>query len=354
LNNVIDSYAELKKANQLGNGPDLMLIDNLWVNEFAALGFLRPMDEFFTGEQQSHGITTLMNQVKWNGYLWAIPKDVDPYILVWNKKVAEDNKWSHAPETIEEWLSWNKTLMHPEEGKYGIYLDTFDPNALLSLLSTLTRDATNTSFLSKINDPAIIKNIENFFVPQEEVYNPSLLKQNYPLHSSSMDPWSMLNQGKIAAMITTVSEFKLHGNSDNELAALKLKDMSTYEAINFGLLKGRSYAISSRSKNEMLAINWIKEMTSIGTDLIAWDEAKLLPSIPTAYLTTPISNDSNTNSNSYIWLINNGRVIPVEPQTNKKLISFKNDWNQVWEGKQSMKAFLVNSAKLWLESKNDF
>jgi maltose-binding protein MalE len=64
LNNIEDAYAELKKANQIGNGPDLMLLDNLWVNEFATLGFLRPMDEFFNGEQQTHGITTLMSQVK--------------------------------------------------------------------------------------------------------------------------------------------------------------------------------------------------------------------------------------------------------------------------------------------------
>ncbi|MEX2462438.1 MAG: extracellular solute-binding protein [Paenibacillaceae bacterium] len=346
LNNVIDGYAELKKASQLGDGPDLMLLDNLWVNEFAALGLLRPMDEFFSGEQQSHGIATLMSQVKWNGFLWAIPKDVDPYILVWNKKIAEDNKWDHAPETVDEWLTWNKTLMHPEEGKYGIYLDTTDPYALLSVLTTLTDDVTDTSFLAKLNDPISIKKIESFFVPQEESYNSSLLKLNYPSLVSGMDLWSLLGHGKIAAMVTTISEFKLHGNSGNELAALKLKDLNSYEAINFGLLRGRSYAISSRSKNEVLAINWIKEMTSIGTDLIAWDEAKLLPSLPTAYLTTPISNDSN--SNSYIWLINNGRVLPAEPATNKKIISLRNEWNQVWEGRQSMRTFLENISKLWL------
>ena len=353
LNNVIHDYAELKKENELGNGPDLMLLDNLWVNEFAALGFLRPMDEFFTGEQQSHGITTLMNQVKWNGYLWAIPKDVDPYILVWNKKVANDNKWNHAPETVDEWLNWNKTLMHPEVGKYGIYLDTSDPYALLSLLSTLMDGAKDTSFLAGINnDPTLVKKIENFFVPQEEVYNPALLKQNYPALSSAKDPWLMLNQGDMAAMVTTVSEFKLHGNNGNELAAMKLIENDTYETINYGLLKGRSYAISSQSKNEILAIDWIKEMTSRNTDLINWDETKLLQSLPTAYLTAPISNDSN--SNSYIWLINNGKVLPVEPQINKKLISFENEWNRVWEGKQSMKVFLENNAKLWKETKSEF
>jgi maltose-binding protein MalE len=353
LSNAVDGYADLKKANELGNGPDLMLLDNLWVNEFASLGFLRPMDEFFTGEQQSHGITTLMNQVKWNGYLWAIPKDVDPYILVWNKKIAADNKWNHAPETVEEWLAWNKALMYPELGKYGIYFDTFDPYALLSLLSTLLDNAKNTSLFAGINeDPTLVKKIESFFVPQEELYNSMYLKQNYPSRDSIRDPWLMLKQGDIAAMVTTVSEYKQHTSSSNELAALKLIENDTFETINYGLLKGRSYALSSQSKNEILAIDWIKEMTSSETDLIAWDEAKLLQSLPTAYLTTPISNDSN--SNSYKWLIDYGRVLPAEPQINNKITSFKNDWYQVWEGKMSMKAFLEKSVKLWKVTKSDF
>jgi multiple sugar transport system substrate-binding protein len=162
LNNITDAYTVLKKANQLGDAPDLMLLDNHWVNEFAALGFLHPMDEFFTGDQQSHGIASLMNQVKWNGYLWAIPKDVDPYIIVWNKKTALDNKWEHAPETIDELLAWNKTMMHPEKGKFGIYFDQTDPYAFLSLITTLGDDTTGQSFLSKVNDPLTIKKIESF------------------------------------------------------------------------------------------------------------------------------------------------------------------------------------------------
>ncbi|WP_162463097.1 sugar ABC transporter substrate-binding protein [Paenibacillus psychroresistens] len=352
LKNIPDGYSELKKANQMGDAPDLMLMDNLWVNEFAALGFLRPIDEFFTGEQQSKGIMTLMNQVKWNGYMWAIPKDVDPYILVWNKDIAKENKWQHAPESAEEWIAWNKTLMHPELGKFGIYINPTDPYAILSVLSSFTDEPSQTSYLTSLRDPLIIKKIESFFVPQEEIYNAALLKQNYPAFSANTDPWILLRLGTIAAMVTTVSEYKEHESSYIELAALKTNSLATYETINNGLLKGRSYAISSRSKNEILAINWIKEMTSVGTDLIVWDEAKLLRSIPTAYLATPISNDAN--SNSYSWLINHGKALPVEPETNKKISTFKNEWNQVWQGKQNFSSFLESSAKLWIENKSSF
>jgi multiple sugar transport system substrate-binding protein len=352
LTNVTDTYTSLKKANQLGDAPDLMLLDNHWVNEFASLGFLHPMDEFFTGEQQSQGITALMNQVKWNGYLWAIPKDVDPYIMVWNRNTALEKKWEHAPESIDELLIWNKTMMHPEEGKYGVYFDPLDSYAFLSLISALGGDRSGSHSLTKINEPITLKKIESFFVPQEETWNGAFLKQNYPPKSPSWDPWNLLQQGKMAAMVTTVSEFKRRGDNSIALAALSIKAMDSSDKSNLGLLKGRSYAISSRSKNEVLAINWIKEMTSIGTDLIVWDEAKLLPSLPTAYLTTPISND--VYSDSYIWLINNGRVLPIEPETNKKISSLKAEWNQVWNGQQSMKNFLDHTSKLWMDNKSKF
>jgi hypothetical protein len=44
----------------------------------------------------------------------------------------------------------------------------------------------------------------------------------------------------------------------------------------------------------------------------------------------------------------------VEPETNKKIISIKSGWIQVWEGKQSMKTFLEQSSKLWKENKSNF
>jgi maltose-binding protein MalE len=354
LNNLpeAEAYATLKKENQLGDGPDLMLLNNNWVNEFAALGFLHPMDEFFTGEQQSHGITALMDQVKWNGYLWAIPKDVDPYILVWNKNLAAENKFDHSPITIEEWLAWNKAMMHPEGGKYGIYIDSSDPYAFLSLISTLGENGSDSTLpLLKLSDPAILKKIESFFVPQETAWNGKAFQKNYPAVSPTMDPWSLLLQGKMAGMVTTISEFKRHVNSTIDLAALSLKKTGG-SSDNYGLLKGRSYSISSRSKNNTLAINWIKEMTSIGTDLIVWDEAKLLPSSPIAFLSGPISNDAY--SNSYVWLINNGKVLPVEPETNKRLNNLQLEMQKLWSGAETMKVFLENSAKLWVPEKSSF
>lgn len=109
-----DAFVKLKKQSQLGEAPDIMLLDNAWVNELAALGFLLPVDEYFTTEQQAQMIPLLMNQMKWNGYIWGIPKDVDPYILAWNKKTAVDAKLGEPPTTAAELIAWHKKLLKPE------------------------------------------------------------------------------------------------------------------------------------------------------------------------------------------------------------------------------------------------
>src|SRR5690606_17268079 len=70
-----EAYNKWKKASQLGEAPDIMLLDNNWVTEFAALGYLLPVDSFLTSDILAQQMEQAISQVKWNGYLWGIPKD---------------------------------------------------------------------------------------------------------------------------------------------------------------------------------------------------------------------------------------------------------------------------------------
>ncbi|MCL6457642.1 MAG: extracellular solute-binding protein, partial [Gorillibacterium sp.] len=137
LENILptDQYDYLKNASQMGEGPDLMLIDNGWVQEFSALGFLAPVSDYFTTDTQSQYIPTILEQVKWNGYLWGIPKDIDPYILVWNKLKAAEKEWTKAPSNKSELTEWNKAFMNPQKDSYGVYFDPLDYFSLLSIYS---------------------------------------------------------------------------------------------------------------------------------------------------------------------------------------------------------------------------
>ncbi|GIP36373.1 extracellular solute-binding protein [Paenibacillus sp. J2TS4] len=339
-----EAYDILKKASQLGEAPDLMLLNNDWVNEFAALGYLQPMDEWLSNDQQAQRLPELMDQVKWNGYLWGIPKDVDPYILAWNKQKAEELQVDHAPLTAEELLQWNEKFMNPEEKQYGVYYHPDDPYSLLSLLSALgVPFSEGVNPLAKLDDPETMHSLESFFNPKEKSWDPKVFQTNFPLPTKDWDPWEQLSSGNIAAMITTISDYKLHENDKIALSALP---MVTEGAGQTGTwLKGRSYAISSRAGQEEAVIELLQELTSLGTEMKLWGEAKTLPAYVSAFMTEELRNDPSFKS--YTWLVEQGYMLPVQIDSAKKLHALAAEMEALRQGEQDFSAFTDKAASLW-------
>ncbi|RAU99188.1 extracellular solute-binding protein [Paenibacillus sp. YN15] len=337
-----EAYEKWKKAAQLGEAPDLMLLDNDWVQEFAALGFLQPVGEFFSTDQQNARIAKLMNQVKWNGYIWGVPKDVDPYILVWNKKTASDNKLSRAPETGDELLAWNKQLMKPEDGRYGVYLDPQDPYAFIAAASSLT-----SGWLGKeevwTNDAEAQKRLESFLAPQEETWTGKAFPKNYPLPSAAWSPWELLAKGQIAAMITTVSEYK-HRAADTNLGMASIPVLIGNDQKTVWL-KGRSFAVSSRSPHTKLLMDWIKELTTPESEIEFWSEAQMLPAQIPAYSLAPLKGDEQIKS--FDWLISQGRVLPLASETSRSLSALQKELAKLWKAENTVKTLMEHADKSW-------
>lgn len=335
-----EAYDKWKKAGQLGEAPDLMLLDNHWVQEFAALGFLQPVGEFFSSDQQNSRIATLMNQVKWNGYIWGVPKDVDPYILVWNKKTAVENKLDHAPETGDELLAWNKQLMKPDEGRYGIYMDPSDPYAFMAAAS-----AVSSAWLEngKIwgDEAAAQKRLEAFLAPQDEAWTGKTYAKNFPQATTLWSPWEQLSKGQIAGMITTLSVFK--SKVGNDLAMASIPNLTGDNQAVW--LKGRSFSVSSRTPYAKLLMDWIKEMTTPEMEILFWNEAKVLPAQKPAYSLEPIHSDEHIKS--FDWLISHGKVLPNASETAKNLSALQTELNKLWRGETTIKQIIETTGKNW-------
>jgi maltose-binding protein MalE len=336
-----EAYEKWKKAGQIGEAPDLMLLDNNWVQEFAALGFLQPVGDFFSSDQQNGRISILMNQVKWNGYIWGVPKDVDPYILAWNKKTAAQYKMEHAPESPDELLAWSKAMLKPEEGKVGIYADPSDPYAFIALSSSLTGAWLNTEKLWT-DEASAQKKLESYLAPQEETWSGKAFPKNFPLPSAAWSPWEQLAKGNIGAMVTTVSAFKQNAKEDIALAAIPAytgKDHAVW-------LKGRSFTISSRTPHAQILMSWIKEITVPEMEIKYWNEAKVLPAQIPSYSLAPLRGDELIKS--YDWLIRQGKVLPAAAETPKNLAMLGTALQKLWKSEVTVKEWLEQTGKAWI------
>lgn len=119
-------YEELRDkmlaAVAAGHGPDLLLLDQIWVPQYAAAKFITPVDDllnnssikaddYFPGAWGAGG---------YQGKTYAIPFDVGVWaLLYYNKQMFKDAGLDpeKPPETWDEFLELGKKLT--KDGKYG-------------------------------------------------------------------------------------------------------------------------------------------------------------------------------------------------------------------------------------------
>lgn len=338
------AYEIWKKAAQMGEAPDLMLLDNNWVLEFAALGFLQPVGDFFSVDQQDSRISTLMDQVKWNGYIWGVPKDVDPYVMAWNVDAAGEYGFENAPATSQEMLEWNSLMLKSDEGRWGIYAHPSDPYSFIAVTSSLT-GAWLGRELSLENELDALRALESFYVPYEEIWTAASYQQNYPLPTEEWEPWLQLADGGIAAMITTVSEFKKHAADNIKIASIPIVDTDEERIV---WLKGRSFAVSSRTPYAQLVMDWIKDMTEPDVEIIHWKDSRMLPAQIPTYGLAPLRDDEHIQS--FDWLLRQGVVLPAAAETSQMLYELESDLEKMWNGEISLFQLLDSNESIWILS----
>lgn len=117
---------------------DILLLDNVRIGEFASAGLLLPLDDVFKQDERGGYLPQVLDQAKWNGYVWAVPKEVDPYVFVLNPDALREAGLSGMPGTTEEIVNWSRIL----QNRYGIgvYVNPDDPLAISSLYAVMGDD----------------------------------------------------------------------------------------------------------------------------------------------------------------------------------------------------------------------
>ncbi len=347
--NQDEAYTKWKKASQLGEAPDIMLLDNNWVTEFAALGYLLPVDSFLTSELIALQMEQAVSQVKWNGYTWGVPKDVDTYLMVYSAKRLAELGFEKPPAQAEELISLHTSSSKPDEGKYGIYIDFEDPVAFLSLAKSLGgAKAQGKTAPLKLTESGVTKAFDALLAAPRDTgkEDTKWLVKSFPsISTPTWKPWDLLHQGRMSGMLTTLSEYKLYGKDREGLIMTGLPFPKGEAIWKSSWLNGRSFSISSRSDFPQEAFEWIKDLTNTASNLKFWIEGYKLPSTTNSYLIGGIKND--TSVQSVAAFLDKDEATVKSPVYNRQLQQLENGLDRLRKGEISWKMFSEQIELQW-------
>lgn len=253
-----EAYDYYKEQSRLGSAPDMMLLANEWVNEFAASGYLSHQLEQFIQVKNSNA-TELMS---WNGYTWAVPYWEDPYVVAVNPTVEGLFLGDTLlPRSLEEW-NMLRVIRSADGLTDGIiYYDPDDPYAFVSLILSLggewVREPGGMIQLSASQDrlldllfgasPEDDKNVPLYPLAVTEAYSPDEL-------------WSSFAEGKIPIVIARLSELQTRGFAEWQIPGLVEMEEPQYSLWRTGY----SFAVASTSAYPEHAFRWLQALTEGG------------------------------------------------------------------------------------------
>lgn len=262
------AYGLWTEQSQQGTASDIMLLDNGLVIPFAVEGFLKPADSIMTGDMLSDQMTGLLDPLRWNGYLWGVPKDVNPYVVVWNGDLLTKaglkeppTDWAAYQTAAAKVMEWNAetSIVNWSAGdlyQQLVWLGTFqtDQSDHINLRKITEKQADQLKWLQ-----AVERNVSRISMEATGELNEALLGNKL---LAAILPWDVYEK---------LSE-KVRG-----------KLVFDRNHILFPWLNGRSYVISSKSKVEEEAMLWIREMTDINNQQQTYEQSKQLPARASLY-----------------------------------------------------------------------
>lgn len=362
-----EAYDYYKRASQLGDAPDIMLLDNAWINEFAALSYLAQLDDVLANTMSEIQVAPMNAQARWNGFQWAVPKEIDPYVIAWNKDRFAEHGLEDFPRSTNDLLVLNEMLTNSEEEQAGLYTNLEDPYAFITLIAMLEQGwEDEDGVLTFPNDELLINRLEFLLYPEQAPLQLAIqqdedvaqsngevmiqqssdeqedTEENVALEhvynerwaSGEFDAWGALNYGDIAMMMTTVSDYNKNAGESVSFTALpyNVGDDGLIEQQHGGWILGKSFAVSSKSDMKKEAFEWIQSVTTADAQIELMNAGGGLPSITTAYerLTTV------PNYDKVVYAIEHGRVFKAHPNFSWHLRALRDHMAMLKNGELSV------------------
>lgn len=256
-----DAYRQLTAALEVGEGPDVMLVNSPWIRSLASSGYILPAESYQSSTTGSDVISPILQMLEWNGYQWGIPLDMDPYVLVWQAHALQTIGIPEIPQAGKEW----KDLLVKQENRKDkklIALPAGDAYAFAALMGGMGTDPSNPT--------------------NEGLESLSKLRPGIQFIEAGkmQEAWTSLkDEGLVMVAMSASSATK--ERKGNGMLELRLPEQLYAE--NPFLLRGRSYAVSAQVQHPQNAADWIAYMTSDMSQRLWSDTTGYLPVLKEMY-----------------------------------------------------------------------
>ncbi|USB34484.1 extracellular solute-binding protein [Paenibacillus sp. YPG26] len=324
-----DAYHSFKSSMEMGEAPDVLLLDNAWIREFASSGFLLPVEAYNSGQAGADSLSTSLSQTTWNGYVWGVPKDYDPYVVVYHPARLQELGYTQLPKSSGEWSaligSFNKNKHIP----YLAALDPSDAYAAISLLWRMGADQDN----GKNHDFRLTSDMRAAFLRIQEMKSKFYVSAGDEAGEERI--WKRLERGEILFYVTKASAF-----GEKLRPGLKMEQPSQERGVPMLWLEGRSFCLSAQSRNAKTANAWISEITSSRQQAAAYREGGKLPTLKTLYNQPDLKGIGEWVS----AIQDRGRVgiVPVDARLPAYLNKLSSDAAKYLAGTGSLKSFMAS------------
>lgn len=240
-----EAYSAWKQELMLGSSSDVMLMESGWIREFAVMGLLEPVDNVNTANTVSDQPAQLLAPLKWNSYLWAVPYDADPSVMVWNKAMLAKTNLAEPPG---DWASFrelaNDLSASGEASGTPVYLPGDYSGIAAWLDGWSSADKRGAGYLLLSEESANrLKETVSLTLPTSAMNN-------------RLAGTEMANQRLLVSVIPWSVYKALSSSEQDKLIIDKNKIRNAW-------LGSRSFVVSAKTEKSEAAFSWIKEMASV-------------------------------------------------------------------------------------------
>ncbi|WP_274651873.1 ABC transporter substrate-binding protein [Paenibacillus humicola] len=264
-----DAVSEWKKASQIGDPFDVMLLASPQVADFAVNGYLLPVDDLLAGIDLSDQMEALTEPVKWNGSLWGVPFDYNPVVTVWSNALLKEAGLNGPPADWNAFTAAAKKLASQRPDLAAVNVDLSDPAEAAAWLGSFDPNAGQTVWPGLLGTAG--KQQLRFAASQ------SRLVASLDPHAHAAELLELFRSGRLLSAVMPWSDYTaLAGKAQGTLITGDKPRPSVWPG-------GRSLVISAQSQAPAAAGRWIGAMASSAQELAGYNTLGTLPARKSAF-----------------------------------------------------------------------